>query len=360
MYNIKKCLKKKKKNYKIRDIKIFLEKNVYEDISKYKKKTKKKIKQEDFVVPTFDEYKNIVKLNYNVKQLKEICKHYKLTKSGSKPQLKFKVFNYLKYSYNSLKIQKKFREYLIRKINKLKGPSLINRKCTNETDFLMFENVKEISYEQFFSYKDVDGFVYGFNICSLFNLLFVEKNKGEPRNPYNRNKINEKTINNIKKLIMLSKTIKLNTEIIVENDLDLLSFKKKVELKCIDIFQKFDELGHYTQYTWFYELDKRKLLKFINELRDVWGYRLNLSPEIKKDVCPPLGKPFQMLNIQNLFSQDIDKIKNGILNIINNFVTLGRTRNDKGLGAYYVLGSLTLVSQSAAIALPWLYETFIY
>ena len=350
----------KKNNYKIRDIKIFLEKNIYEDISKYKRRIKNKIKQEDFEIPKFMEYRKIVDLNYNVKQLKEICKHYKLTKSGSKPQLKFRVFNYLKYSYYTLKIQKVFRNKLIKKINKLKGPALLNRNCTNETDFLMFEDVKDISYEQFFSYKDIDGFIYGFNICSLFNLLFVEKNKGASINPYNRNQLSIKTINDIKKIIILSKMLNLNTEINVENDLDLLSFKKKVELKCIDIFQKFDELGNYTQYTWFYELDKRKILKFINELRDVWGYRLNLTQDIKKQVCPPLGKPFQMLNIPNLFSQDIDKIKNGILNIINNFVTLGRTRNDKGLGAYYVLGSLTLVSQNAAMALPWLYETFIY
>ena len=101
-------------------------------------------------------------------------------------------------------------------------------------------------------------------------------------------------------------------EINIENDLDLLSFKKKIELKCIDIFQKFDELGHYTQYSWFYELDKRKLLKFINELRDVWEYRLNLTTEIKKAVCPPLGRPFQMLNIHSLFNKDIEKIKNSL------------------------------------------------
>ena len=350
----------KKKNYKIRDIKNFLKKRVYEDISKYKCKIKKKISDDNFVIPQFKDYKNIVDLNYNVKQLKEICKKYKLTKGGSKPQLKYKVFNYLKYSYNSLKIQKIFRGYLLRKLNKLKGPALKNRECTNETDFLMFEDVKEISYEQFFSYKDVDGFIYGFNICSLFNLLFVEKNKSEAINPYNRKKINKKTINNIKSVIKISKILNLNTEIDIENDFDLLSFKKKVELKCIDIFQKMDELGHYTQYGWFYELDKRKLLKFINELRDVWEYRLNLSTEIKKAVCPPLGRPFQMLNIHSLFNKDIDKIRNGLLNVINSFVTLGSTRQHKGLGAYYVLGSLTLVSNNAAISLPWLYETFIY
>ena len=50
----------KKKNYKIRDVNIFLEKNIYEDISKYKRRIKKKIKQEDFEIPKFVEYRKIV------------------------------------------------------------------------------------------------------------------------------------------------------------------------------------------------------------------------------------------------------------------------------------------------------------
>ena len=63
----------------------------------------------------------------------------------------------MKYSYYSIIIKKLFKGYLVRKLNKLKGPALMNRKCTNETDFLMFENIKEIPYEQFYSYKDLDG-----------------------------------------------------------------------------------------------------------------------------------------------------------------------------------------------------------
>ena len=227
----------------------------------------------------------------------------------------------------------------------------------------MFENIKEISYYQFFSYKDIDGFVYGFNICSLFNLLFVENNKNNKKNatnPYNRNKISNEVLNNIITVIKLSKILNFNKKINVENNFDSLSFKKKVELKCIDIFQKFDELGHYTQSCWFYDLNKPKLLKFIKELRDVWRYRLNLSPELKRNVYPPLGKPFIMVNINTLFNKEIDKIRNNILNIISNFVSLGVDNQYKGLGAYYVLGSLTLVSNNAATSLPWLYETFMY
>ena len=76
--------KMKRKNYKIRDIKNFLEKQIYEDISKYKRKVKKKINEDDFMIPKFKDYKKIVDLNYNVKQLKKICKRYSNHNAKSK------------------------------------------------------------------------------------------------------------------------------------------------------------------------------------------------------------------------------------------------------------------------------------
>ena len=101
-------------------------------------------------------------------------------------------------------------------------------------------------------------------------------------------------------------------------------------------------------------------MKFINELIDVWNYRLNLSNELKKNICMPNGNPFLGLNIHLLFQKNLDKIKNGLLNIIKKFVTYGRDRDAKSLGGYYVLGCLTLVSNNTALSLPWLYETFSY
>ena len=53
---------------------------------------------DDFVVPTFMNFMKIVELNYNVKQLKEMCKEYKLKISGCKNELKYRLFNYLKFS----------------------------------------------------------------------------------------------------------------------------------------------------------------------------------------------------------------------------------------------------------------------
>ena len=101
------------KNHKIKKINTkTMKKTVFEDISKYKVKIKRKISMENFTIPTLEEYENIVFLNYNVQQLKMTCKKYNLKTTGSKTQLKFILFNFLKYSYFSLKIQKIFRGFL--------------------------------------------------------------------------------------------------------------------------------------------------------------------------------------------------------------------------------------------------------
>ena len=41
-------------------------------------------------------------------------------------------------------------------------------------------------------------------------------------------------------------------------------------------------------------------------------------------------------------------------------IKLGVDKDSQTLGSYYVLCAMTLVSQDAAIALPWLYESVQY
>ena len=60
--------------------------------------------------------------------------------------------------------------------------------------------------------------------------------------------------------------------------------KKTFELKVIDIFNKIDELGNYSDYLWFYRLDKNSLIRYIRELYDIWSYRLQLTSTIKRNV----------------------------------------------------------------------------
>ena len=54
---------------------------------------------------------------------------------------------------------------------------------------------------------------------------------------------------------------------------------------------------------------------------------------------------------------DLLNIKKKILDILEKFVNTGIDRDSKTLGSYYVLGALTLVNESAASALPWLFQS---
>jgi len=315
---------------------------------------KKKIKvfNKDFSILKFNEYNDLIIKDYNVAQLKQMCGEYKILKSGKKDELIDKIYKYLYFSNKIVNIQKIYRLFLVKVYNKSHGPAFKNRKlCVNETDFLTLEDISEIPYSQFFSYKDMDGMIYGFNISSLYEYLFKKDNKS---NPYTRGNIPKNTISDIRRLIKLSKIMNIDMEIKIKDD--IICPKKTFELKVIDIFNKIDELGNYSDYLWFYRLDKNNLIRYIRELYDIWSYRLQLTNTIKRNVCPR-GDPFRNINLYNILNHDVFILKKIISSVLEEFVTSGINTESRSLGAIYVLTALTLVSHEAATAMPWLYHS---
>ena len=168
-----------------------------------------KINDDTIVIPTMQTYNDLINNNYNVSQLKSFAKHYKLKITGNKPQLISRLYSYLYFSSYIVKIQKVFRSTLVRKYKQLHGPASFNRKlCTNSDDFISMDPVEEINFHQFISYKDVDGFIYGFDINSLHNLFL--KSDDEIKNPYNRNPIPNHIFKNIRSLIRLGRILKIS------------------------------------------------------------------------------------------------------------------------------------------------------
>ena len=118
-----------------------------------------------------------------------------------------------------------------------------------------------------------------------------------------------------------------------------------------------DSLGNYTNMNWFTSLNKYELIKFIRELHDIWNYRANLSQEVKRNIVPPYGNPFRNININTVSSLNLNSLKKYILTIMEDMINKGIDRDSKSLGCYYILTGLTLVNESAAEAMPWLYES---
>jgi len=271
-----------------------------------------------------------------------------------------RVYTFLYFSYYIIKIQKIFRRFLAKKYIMLHGPAVLNRKlCTNTDDFISMEPIEEINYRQFISYKDIDGFIYGFDITSLHNLFI--KSADKIRNPYNRNLIPDTLFKDIRALIRYSKILKININLNFEDDTIKVSNEKAIELKAITLFQQIDSLGNYSNANWFLSLNRNQVIKFIRELMDIWQYRAQLPTQTKRNICPPIGDPFRNLNIQYVNTeQNLWNVKKIILDIMEKFVNSGIDKDSKALGAYYVLGALTLVNTEAATSLPWLFQSVNY
>ena len=309
-------------------------------------------------------YNNLLTVKYKIDELKKLCLQYKITRGGNKEELTTRLYEYCKNSVQPIKIQKVFRGYLQRKLNKLRGPAFKNRKiCTNDTDFYTMDEMGEISSTQFYSYKDEDDFIYGFNIISLYNLIIKEGNG--VKNPYNRNEITNKVKQNVTSVILLSKILKQPIEIEIKNE--IVDPKKRMELKILDLFQTINSYGNYANSEWFSDLTIQSHIKFARELVDIWNYRAQLSNEKKNEICPPHGTPFlgtpyftniaTHIHLNNLSIETLIKYN---VQIIENLVKSSIDIDNKMLGSFYVLSALTLVSQQARDAMPWLYESVVY
>lgn len=322
------------------------------------KQKQNKIHNDDIIIPTMQNYNDIFKHNYNIEQLKLIAKKYNLIKSGNKNELIFRIFSFLYLSSHIVKIQKVFRGLLVKQYNYLHGPAAINRKiCTNSTDFITMEPIEEIHFHQFISYKDIDGFIYGFDITSLYNTML--KGDKDNKNPYNRNLIPNYMVKHIKKIIRLSKILRIHINLIIDNSVPNISDEKVIELRTLSLFQNINALGNFANPQWFLSLNKDELIILIKELLDIWNFRAQLTIESKYEICP-FGNPFRHFHFDSIYpEQNINNIRKLVLKVLENFVNTGVDKDSKTLGAYYVLGVLTLVNPDAATSLPWLFQSVV-
>ena len=309
---------------------------------------------------------------------------------GNKKIILSRLKNFLEQERLAIKIQKVIRQYFVKISLSLVGPAIKDKKiCTNDTDFFTLEPLENIPYNNFFSYKDKQEFVYGFELSSLIEYI---KNKGRGHksftNPYNRLSIGDlipdirrlNRINNIVfKKIPLIKKIEKKTQpsrIISDsyqtrslllgveyqyNHSEMLNYIRTMRAKTIDertraLFIEIDQLGNYTSYQWFENLERRSYLRYFRILKDIWCYRAQIPINIKIKICP-LWDPFIMLSTNDLTDLTVEQLKARCLCVMEDMIYTGVDIEFKTLGALHVLTVLTVVSREARINMPWLYES---
>jgi len=330
-----------------------------------KKRTYKRRKLADdvIIIPTYENYDSFLTHKFTAIQLKSICKYYNISAVGNKRILTSSIYKHLYLSFNSSIIQRFWRKHYVKRYAKLHGPASFKRHlCVNETDFFTMDPVKDIPYIQFFSYKDTDNMIYGFDIMSLYNLFTTTDkysyNSDEILNPYTRNPISRKVKRDFKSLLFLSDLLNEDIQLIMNGPEEnkVIGNNNNIEYRAIQLFNEIDNLGNYTNPMWFLELHRSELLVYIRELYDIWMYRAQLTDELKHEICPG-GSPFVEMHMNDLPSLALRELQHLILTIMEKMVKNGLDRHSCYLGSTYVLCALTLVNDNTAEALPWLYES---
>ena len=127
------------------------------------------------------------------------------------------------------------------------------------------------------------------------------------------------------------------------------------------LFIEIDQLGNYTQYQWFTELNHHNCLRFYRILKDIWTYRAQMSTTIKYKICP-LWDPFIMIssNSLNIPELTLIQIMNICLSIMEDMIYTGIDTEYRTIGTFHVLTALTVVNLDARNNMPWLYESIVW
>jgi hypothetical protein len=332
--------------------------------SKTKTKTNPPIKKsDDYILPNKTNFSKILSTNnYTIKQLKEIAAHYKIKLSSAnlKSDILDRLYTYFKHFDTATLLQKNWRRVLLKQYNEMRGPARFNRRlCVNETDFFTMEDISDIPYIQFYSFKDKDNIIYGFDIMSLYNLFdkTYDKTHDKVTNPYNRNVFSPDIKKNMLQIIKFSHFFNDPIQVSM-NEVSLsVTNTVSIESRIIALFHDIDILGNYTDYKWFHLLNMPQLMRYMVELKDIWLYRANLSEEVRREICPNYRDLFREMQDIDIFSINHNRAMDIALTIMEKLVCSGIHNDSRNLGANYVLCALTLVSADAALSLPWLFQS---
>jgi hypothetical protein len=257
----------------------------------------------------------------------------------------------------SQQIQDWFRNHKALHQRRRRGPAFFVRSlCVNDVDFFSTDRVADISGVMFFSYMDEKKHVYGFDIRSIASLIEKSEDSMVIENPFNRALIPLATINKVHTLVRQLTRVRISTK---WEPLKPETPIQQYRMKVVDLFAIIDQLNYYSSPDWFLTLDEKGHKTFYREIYSIWSIRANLSATQKRQIIPGYSQTLFKYPSWAVVSMTLEKIQSLNLGTIRTFITSATDKNDRILGAMYVISALTLVSPEARTAYPWLYESVI-
>jgi len=188
----------------------------------------------------FKEFKEQL-FNYKLTELKEISKYNKIKGAKTKQEYMSKIHDFFVKTMNAIKIQKVCRGFFVRLFFNVKGNMKNITQCVNDTDFYTLEPLNVINFTKFFIIKEISDncniFYYGFNILSLMSMY---KKNETILNPYNRQSLPIKTIQDIFSHYQLLLILFKETVILEDTIENIINFKIPSKQQINNQFGKKD------------------------------------------------------------------------------------------------------------------------
>jgi hypothetical protein len=238
-----------------------------------------------------------------------------------------------------------------------RGPAYYARSiAVNDADFFSTDPIADISGFMFFSYKDTKKHVHAFDIRSIATLIEKATDFKAVENPFTRDIIPLLVVQQVQAVVKNLKAHKIATE---WAPLEPSTPIQQYRMKIVDLFNMIDELNYYSSPEWFLNLTAEQHRKFYRQLYDIWTHRANLS-EAQKNLIVPSHR--QILFRQSPFvvgTFPLERLQKVNMTTIRIMITSAADKNDRILGAMYIISTLTLVCDEAKEAYPWLYESVV-
>jgi len=241
-----------------------------------------------------------------------------------------------------------------RKLRRKLGPSLfLSSLSHNDKDIYTFESISTIPLAYHFSFIDLKGHVWTFDLRFLIQLLQYGK---ELINPFSQELIPEILI---QRLQQRSQNLRKHGIPIVYVEKDVLTSEQIWNQKVLDVFLKLTSLGYGVNLLWFETMSAKSHQTFYSKLYDLWNITAGLTPEDKERIVPGHASGRSPLFRWNptVLQNQVHELKwwrKQNLSLMNTFVSRATDRTVQSCGALYVLTAFAQTHPKIAEVYPWL------
>ena len=270
--------------------------------------------------------------------------------------------------------------------NKIRGIGYLDRSlCVNDSDFVSLDDLVEIPDKDFVSFRDDQGFIYGFNLDSLVELilksdehyldtftrttsinlcyrqyirtLYNHYNKLKINNPYTRFLIPGPVKLNVFRLYAQQQFIKKLKTSSGNNTSNTNSVKPDnktaIRNRCFAVMQKIDIMGYFTDIAWLMDENVKNIKAFYRKMAALWNYEMGLNNTNRYKIAR-VHNLFN--NLEEVITSRADKyhILDKVLTVMSILVSNGEMESDQNSGAILILYAFAAINPRCIQANPWL------